>query len=165
MPRTASAVKRRAVEGYGARVITCEPTLAARETTAAEELRRWGLTDRDLVLAGFSQGSMLALHLGLRRKTPPAGILAFSGALAAGKSLKQEMTAKPPVMLIHGDRDEVLPVGLSLMAAQDLAAAGHGAQFHISGGIPHSIGPDGMELGGRFLKACFEGRYASVQAE
>lgn len=129
------------------------------------ELRRWGLTDRDLVLAGFSQGSMLALHLGLRRKTPPAGILAFSGALAAGRSLKQEMTAKPPIMLIHGDRDEVLPVGLSLMAAQDLAAAGHGAEFHISGGIPHSIGPDGMALGGRFLKACFEGRYSTLTAE
>lgn len=123
------------------------------------ELKRWSLTDADLALIGFSQGTILALHLGLRREQTPAGVLGYSGALAGAARLKEDMTSKPPVMLIHGDRDEVLPVGLSLMAAQALAAAGHGAEFHISGGVPHSIGPDGLELGGRFLRAAFEGRY------
>jgi len=72
--------------------------------------------------------------------------------------LKDEMTGKPPILLIHGDADDVLPAGMTLMAAQGLAEAGHGAEFHISRGIPHSIGPDGLELGERFMKSAFAGR-------
>jgi len=130
----------------------------------ASELRRHNLTPADLALVGFSQGTMLALHLGLRQPSAIGGILGYSGALAGGETLKDEMVSKPPVMLIHGDRDEVLPVGFTLLAAQQLAAAGHGAEFHISQGLPHSIGPDGLELGGRFLKAALAGRYRTALA-
>jgi phospholipase/carboxylesterase len=128
------------------------------------ELRRWELQPEDLALVGFSQGTMMALHVGLRRERGPAGILGYSGALAGPERLKDEMTAKPPVLLVHGDSDDVLPPGLTLAAAQGLAAAGAGAEFHISRGIPHSIGPDGLELGGRFLKAALSGKYAMAPA-
>ncbi len=133
---------------------------ASAEQFVKSELKRWDLGDGDVVLVGFSQGTMMALHTGLRRETAPAGVLGYSGALAGPERLKQEMTAKPPVMLIHGDQDEVLPVGMTLMAAQGLCAAGHGAEFHISQGIPHSIGPDGLELGQRFIANALAGKLA-----
>lgn len=131
---------------------------ASAEQFVKSELKRWNLTPADLVLVGFSQGTMMALHTGLRREIAPAGVLGFSGALAGPERLKTEMTAKPPILLIHGDQDDVLPVGMTLMAAQGLCAAGHGAEFHISQGIPHSIGPDGLELGQRFIANALAGK-------
>jgi phospholipase/carboxylesterase len=101
---------------------------------------------------GFSQGTMMALHVGVRRARPPAAILGFSGALATGK-LKEEARCKPPILLIHGDRDERIPLEAMFQAASALADADLSAQWHISGGVPHAIGPDGLELGGKFLKA------------
>ncbi len=133
---------------------------ASAEHFVSSELKRWGLSGGDLVLVGFSQGTMMALHTALRRDTAPAGVLGYSGALAGPERLKQEMSAKPPILLIHGDQDEVLPVGMTLMAAQGLCAAGHGAEFHISQGIPHSIGPDGLELGQRFIENALAGKLA-----
>ena len=133
---------------------------ASAEHFVSSELKRWGLSGGDLVLVGFSQGTMMALHTALRRETAPAGVLGYSGALAGPERLKQEMTAKPPILLIHGDQDEVLPVGMTLMAAQGLCAAGHGAEFHISQGVPHSIGPDGLELGQRFIETALAGKLA-----
>lgn len=131
---------------------------ATAEHFVKSELQRLGLSDGDLVLVGFSQGTMMALHTALRRPGAPAGVLGYSGALAGPERLKEEMTAKPPILLIHGDQDDVLPVGLTLMAAQGLCAAGHGAEFHISQGIPHSIGPDGLELGQRFIENALSGK-------
>ncbi len=61
------------------------------------------------------------------------------------------MRVKPPVLLIHGDRDPMIPVAALFDSAEGLAAAGHGAQWHVSFGVPHSIGPDGLELGEAFL--------------
>ena len=80
--------------------------------------------------------------------------------MPGGAKLKQEMRSKPPVIMIHGDQDQVLPLPMMLDAVDALAEAGHGAQWHISGGIPHSIGPDGLQLGERFLNNAFLGRYA-----
>lgn len=125
------------------------------------ELKRWELGPEDLALVGFSQGTMMALHCALRRETAPAAVLGFSGALAGPERLSEEMTAKPPILLIHGDQDDVLPAGFTLQAAQGLCAAGHGAEFHISAGIPHSIGQDGLQLGADFLEAAFQGRLAA----
>lgn len=124
-----------------------------------QEIERYGLSPADLVLTGFSQGCMLSLHTGLRREEEIAGILGFSGALPGGHKLKTEMCSKPPIRLIHGDQDPVLPLPFMLDAAQSIAAAGHGVDFHISAGIPHSIGQDGLELGLDFLQAAFTGRY------
>lgn len=115
------------------------------------ELERQGLDESRLALVGFSQGTMMALHVGLRRAKAPAAVLGFSGVLVGGRRLKDEMKAKPPVLLIHGDRDPTIPVAAMFDSAEALSAAGHGAQWHISYGIPHSIGPDGLDLGGSFL--------------
>lgn len=126
------------------------------------EMKRYGLTPADVALVGFSQGTMMALHVGLRQEQPFAGILGFSGALAGREGLKGEIASKPPVMLIHGDQDQVLPLGFMFDACEGLVEAGHGAQWHISPGVPHGIGPDGMELGAHFLRKVLSGRYGQT---
>jgi len=119
------------------------------------ELEKHGLDESRLVLVGFSQGTMMALYTGLRRVKPIAGILGFSGVLV-GRNLKDEMKSKPPVLLIHGDRDPTIPIAAMFDSAEQLAAADHGAQWHVSYGVPHSIGQDGLDLGGAFLASCLK---------
>lgn len=116
------------------------------------ELEGYGLSDSRLALVGFSQGTMMALHVGLRRARAPAAILGYSGLLVGARTIKEQMTSKPPILLAHGDQDPVIPAAAMFDTAEALAAAGHGAQWHISYGVPHSIGPDGLDLGGAFLK-------------
>jgi phospholipase/carboxylesterase len=123
------------------------------------ELERYQIAPHRLALVGFSQGTMMALHVGLRR-AGVGGIVGFSGALTGAGKLKEEARGKPPVLLIHGDQDDMIPVSAVFQAAEGLAAAGLGAQWHISYGVPHSIGPDGLELGGAFLRAALAGRLA-----
>ena len=119
------------------------------------ELEKHGLDESRLVLVGFSQGTMMALYTGLRRAKPVAGILGFSGVLV-GRRLKDEMKSKPPVLLVHGDRDPTIPIAAMFDSAEQLAAADHGAQWHVSYGVPHSIGQDGLDLGGAFLASCLK---------
>lgn len=127
-----------------------------------QELTRYQLKEEDLVLVGFSQGTMLSLQAGLRRERPIAGILGYSGALPGGDRLKDEMRSKPPVYLIHGDQDPVLPPAFMFDALTKLTEAGHGAEWHVSRGLPHSIGPDGLELGLSFIKSALSGRYRTA---
>lgn len=117
-----------------------------------EELAKAGLTNKELALVGFSQGCMMALHIGLRRPAACAGILGYSGALAGvGPVLEAEVTARPPVLLVHGDSDGVVPVAALPRAVSALEAANVPVQWHIERGLPHSIGPEGLALGGEFL--------------
>lgn len=120
------------------------------------ELDKHGLDPSRLLLVGFSQGTMMALHVALRRERAIAGVLGYSGVLVGARTLKEEMRSKPPVLLIHGDRDPTIPIPAMFEAAEGLAAAGHGAQWHVSYGVPHSIGPDGLDLGGAFLTNCLK---------
>jgi phospholipase/carboxylesterase len=115
------------------------------------ELERYGLDNSRLALVGFSQGAMMALYAGLRRKLQPAAILGYSGVLVGGRKLKDEVTKSPPILLIHGDQDQTIPITAMFESGEALCAAGLSAQWHVSYGIPHSIGPDGLELGGAFL--------------
>ena len=85
------------------------------------ELTRLHLPPERLALAGFSQGAMLALHLGLRRSVPPAAIIGFSGMLATPPP---DQKVSPPILLTHGDADTVIPVGAMFAAASGLGAAG-----------------------------------------
>lgn len=115
------------------------------------ELERAGLDESRLALVGFSQGTMMALYVGLRRERQVAAIVGFSGVLVGGKKIKDEMRSKPPILLVHGDRDPTIPIAAMFDTAEALCAAGHGAQWHVSYGVPHSIGQDGLDLGGAML--------------
>jgi phospholipase/carboxylesterase len=130
-------------------VATARPAL---DTFLDAELARHGLDESACVLAGFSQGTMLALHVGPQRKRRLAGILGYSGLLADAAALKGSAVQRPPVLLIHGDMDDLIPVAALFSAAQGLAAAEIPVEWHISSGVPHGIGPDGLELGLAFLK-------------
>ena len=113
------------------------------------ELARLNLPPERLVLAGFSQGAMLALHLGLRRAMPPAAIIGFSGS--AGRSPPPEARPRPPVLLTHGDADTVIPVNAMFAAAIALGAAGVPVQWHLAPGMGHGIDPTGSTWPGLFL--------------
>ena len=124
-----------------------------------QELKRYQLPASACALVGFSQGTMMSLHVGLRRPEPLAAILGFSGMLPDAAEPK----GRPPVMLIHGDRDDVIPIGALFASLQGLAAAGVPALWRISGGVGHSIAPDALEIGARFLKDAFAGRFSGWQ--
>jgi phospholipase/carboxylesterase len=127
------------------------------------ELKRLGLDDSKLALVGFSQGSMLALHVGLRRPRAPAAIVGFSGLLIGPEHLG-EATARdargvpPPVLLIHGDQDPLIPFEAMFMAAEVLAQASIPTQWHLSLGIGHGIDAGGLRHGGLFLAKAFADR-------
>ncbi|HEY6026523.1 MAG TPA: phospholipase, partial [Pseudolabrys sp.] len=91
------------------------------------ELARRGLTDSALALVGFSQGTMMSLHVGLRRATAPAAIVGYSGMLVVPEDIDPdtfagEIRSRPPVLLVHGDQDQLIPVQALMHAAQGLAA-------------------------------------------
>ena len=118
-------------------------------------LARRGLDDSALALVGFSQGTMMALHVAPRRRTAPAAVVGFSGHLADAQSLKDQVRSRPPVLLVHGDRDDVIPVQALLLAAQGLAAADIPVEWHVAEGLGHGIDARGLALAGDFLKRAF----------
>jgi phospholipase/carboxylesterase len=142
-----------------------DPLLMAQGVRAAapalerfldQELKRYGLPASACALVGFSQGTMMALHVGLHRFEPLAAIVGYSGLLADTAT----PTARPPVLLVHGDRDDVIPVGALLAATEGLGRAGVRTRWRISGGAGHTIAEDGLELGAAFLRDAFAGRLA-----
>jgi phospholipase/carboxylesterase len=110
-----------------------------------------GLTEADLALVGFSQGTMLTLHVGLTRANPVAGILGYSGAIAAPKLLEPAIRSRPPVQLVHGDLDQMIPPMAMDSAASFLRRNNVPVETHVSARIGHGIGPDGVDLGEAFL--------------
>jgi phospholipase/carboxylesterase len=118
------------------------------------ELARLGLPPERLALAGFSQGTMLSLHLGLRRKVRPAAIVGFSGLLAGPPP---DSDILPPILLTHGDSDTVIPPQAMFLAATQLGLAGAAVQWHLARGMGHGIDPEGLEIAGQFLSLAFRG--------
>ena len=110
-----------------------------------------GLTAAETILCGFSQGAMMALHVGTSLDQPLLAIVAFSGALIPAERFLEGRFAKPPVALIHGEVDQVVDPDLSRESAQILADAGFEARLHISPGIGHGIAPDGLQFATDFL--------------
>jgi len=120
------------------------------------ELKRQALPPSALALVGFSQGTMMALHVGLRRTVGPAAIVGYSGMLVVPEkvepeSITAEIKSRPPVLLVHGDHDDLIPVQALFQAAQGLAALGIPTEWHISPGVGHGIDQEGLRQGGEFL--------------
>jgi phospholipase/carboxylesterase len=124
------------------------------------ELARYRLTADRLVLVGFSQGTMMALHVGLRRATAPAGIVAYSGLLAGPDHLA-ETTVRPPVLLVHGEADELIPAEALHMAREALAAAGVPVEWHVRPGLGHGIDPEAQGMAGHFIVQVLRGARGS----
>jgi phospholipase/carboxylesterase len=118
------------------------------------ELKRLGLGPEKLALAGFSQGTMLSLHLGLRRAVKPAAIVGFSGLLPAPPPAAEDI---PPILLTHGDSDTVIPPQAMFLAASQLGLAGAAVQWHLARGMGHGIDPEGLMMAGLFLDLAFRG--------
>jgi phospholipase/carboxylesterase len=119
------------------------------------ELERHGLADHQLALLGFSQGTMIALHVAPRRPRALAGVLGYSGALIGPDRLPQAVLSRPPVFLVHGEADEVVPVQAMYAAVAGLQAAGIPVQWSLRRGLPHGIDPDSIAHGAAFLAAAF----------
>jgi len=115
------------------------------------ELARHGLTEAELALVGFSQGTMMALHVGTRRRRQLAGVVGYSGMLADEAALADPATTRPPILLIHGDADPMIPIAAFHQAQASLAANGFEVESHVSRGLGHSIDMAGLQLGGRFV--------------
>ncbi|HWM80726.1 MAG TPA: prolyl oligopeptidase family serine peptidase [Pseudolabrys sp.] len=125
------------------------------------ELQRHNLPPSALALVGFSQGTMMSLHVGLRRAVAPAAIVGYSGMLVTPTDLDPDqftaqITARPPVLLVHGDSDELIPVQAVFMAAQGLSALDVPVEWHISPGVGHGIDQEGLRHGGEFLARRFK---------
>ena len=115
------------------------------------QLTQHGLDASRLALVGFSQGTMMALHAGPRRTRQIAGILGYSGALTGEAALAQEVVTRPPVLLVHGTADAVVPVARMQAAATVLQRLDFAVATHLTPGLGHSIDPEGLRLGGEFL--------------
>ncbi|MBM3603449.1 MAG: alpha/beta fold hydrolase [Alphaproteobacteria bacterium] len=111
-----------------------------------------GLAADRMVLVGFSQGTMMALHAAPRRAEAVAGIVGFSGRLLVPETLAAEMRVKPPVLLIHGDQDEMVPFEEMGLAGQALQEAGFTVYGHVMKGTGHGISPDGLSVALAFLR-------------
>ncbi len=112
-----------------------------------------GLSEDKLVLVGFSQGAMMALHVGLRRTTQLAGIVSYSGMLAGDQALlASEIKSRPPVSMTHGAEDPVLPVQALPIAVAALKSVGIEVESHVRPGLGHGLDEDCVYLGMDFLK-------------
>lgn len=120
-----------------------------------DELQKRGLEAGDAALVGFSQGTMMSLYVGLRRQKPLAGILGFSGRLIAPELLAEEARSRPPVLLVHGTHDPVVPYESLAAAEAGLKAAGVPVETLSCPGVEHSIDQQGLERGGTFLREVF----------
>jgi phospholipase/carboxylesterase len=119
------------------------------------ELARRGLADRDLALVGFSQGTMLSLFTALRRPQACAAILGYSGLLAAPDRLPAELTARPPVLLVHGEQDPVVSYPFMGLAQSALQLMQVPVAAVTRPELGHSIDDEGLALGVRFLAEHF----------
>lgn len=110
----------------------------------------YGLTEANLAVVGFSQGTMMALHVGLGRPQRVAAIVGYSGMLTDAHHLHGSDVPKPPVPLVHGSADPVVPVAALHIAEAELKRAGIAVQTHVSFGLGHSVDPVGLRLGRDF---------------
>jgi phospholipase/carboxylesterase len=119
------------------------------------KLIQYGLTEADLALVGFSQGTMMVLQIALRRPRAVAAVVGYSGMLAGTAGLGHDDFAKPPVLLVHGTADPVVPIAALHMSERALKRLGVEVVTHISYGVGHSVDPVGLRLGRDFVAGAF----------
>jgi phospholipase/carboxylesterase len=119
------------------------------------ELKQAGLASDAVAVMGFSQGAMMVLHAGLRRPVPPRGILAYSGALLSLPGFEAECTGHPPVLLVHGEQDEVVPFSRAGAAKATLQRLGIPVQTLWCPKLGHGIDDAGLSGGALFLQRLF----------
>lgn len=115
------------------------------------EMARYQLPPHRLALVGFSQGAMMALHIGLRRAVAPAAIVGYSGVIGGPERLVGEIRCRPPTLLVHGSEDEVIPVEAMHLTRHAIAACGVPVEWHEREELGHGIDPQGLRLAGAFL--------------
>ncbi len=138
------------------------PEAAAREglLRSSEDLNAYldsvladeGIGADRMALVGFSQGTMMSLHVAPRRADALAGVVGFSGRMVAPETLQAEALSRPPVLLLHGDADDVVPPQSMPQAADALVAAGFETYTHVMRGTAHGIAPDGLSVALAFLR-------------
>lgn len=111
-----------------------------------------GLAPENLILFGFSQGTMMSLHVAPRRADPVAGVVGFSGRLMFPEALTDEALSRPPVILIHGNADDVVPFQEMQIAGEALQGAGFEVYGHVMQGTGHGIAPDGLSVALTFMR-------------
>jgi phospholipase/carboxylesterase len=116
------------------------------------QLAEHGLSDAQLLLAGFSQGTMMALHVGPCRQEKLAGIIGYSGMIADAAGLPAKIRSKPPILLVHGTADKVVPFGALKEAETELHRLGFEVETHAARGLGHGVDPAGLELGRNFAR-------------
>ncbi len=116
-----------------------------------DELAKHHLSNDRLALVGFSQGTMMALFVAPRRENPCAGVMGFSGRLESPDALEREVKCRPPVVLVHGDADPVLPANMMTDAAAALTASGFEVSAHLRPRLGHGIDDEGLRIGVAFL--------------
>lgn len=139
------------------------PALAAGVRQAAtvldafidQQLARFGLTEAELAIVGFSQGTMTALQVAPRRQRALAAVIGFSGALVAAETLSAELRSRPRVLLVHGDADEVVNPACLAQAERSLSAVGIPVLTEMRPGLDHSIDGPGLGLAVAFLRQAF----------
>lgn len=119
------------------------------------KLAQYGLTEADLALVGFSQGAMMALHVALRRPRAVAAVVGCSGMLAGTLGLVRGGFPKPPVLVVHGTADPVVPIAALHMSESELKRLDVYVTTHISYGVGHSVDPVGLRLGRDFVAEAF----------
>ena len=121
------------------------------------KLTQYGLTEANLAIVGFSQGTMMALHVGLRRSRQVAAIIGYSGMLTGGHELSHMPITKPPVLLVHGSADPIVPVAALHAAKTELEHSGIDVTAHVSPGVGHTVDPVGLRMGGEFVAKALTG--------
>lgn len=147
------------LQNFTPQVLAAGAALAAPAIDAFidRKLGQYGLSDAEMAIVGFSQGTMMALQVALNRKTAPAAIVGYSGLFVGAASLANRNPPKPPILLVHGSADPVIPVAALHAAKADLGKLGIEADTHVSAGLGHSVDPAGIRLGLEFIIKGFGG--------
>lgn len=133
-----------------------EKAMPALNAFLDAQLAKWGVPESRLLVAGFSQGAMMAMYTMPRRQKPCAGVIGYSGMLIEAEALKRPEMVKIPVLAIHGDRDEVVPPASLEAIERGFSAAGYDVETVLRPGLGHGIDGFGLTRGLDFVKECFE---------